>query len=123
MKRYLFSLAAMLLGLSVNVSAGDKVIFIKRDTPIIRPKSPQLHPIIIVGEYDQGMLAIDVTGYDGDATITVLDATMHQVVSTTDEAIVSPDTVYVDLSALSSSTYYIFIKLGNGDFYYATIQI
>ena len=123
MKKFLLVLAAMLLGLVPNVSAGDKIIFIKPTSPISKPKSPQLNPIIIVGEYAQDELTIDFTGYDGDATITVVDATTHQVVSTADETIVSPDTVHVDLSDLSSSTYYILIELDNGDCYYATIQI
>ncbi|MBR1800354.1 MAG: DUF3244 domain-containing protein [Bacteroidaceae bacterium] len=122
MKKYLLTFAAMLFCMTSNVSAVDKVVF-KKKTSIIRPKSPQLHPISIAGEYDADELTIDFVNYDGGITITVVDASTHQVVSVENETIFSPETVSVDLSTLPSSTYYIFIELDNGDCYYASIQI
>ena len=112
----------MLFCMTSNVSAVDKVVF-KKKTSIIRPKSPQLHPISIAGEYDADELTIDFVNYDGGITITVVDASTYQVVSVENETVFSPDTVSVDLSTLPSSTYDIFIELDNGDCYYASIQI
>ena len=105
------------------VSAGSKIVFVKT-TSIIRPKSPLPEdPTLILGEYDEEQLAISVTGYDGDITITVTDATTLQLINTQTEAVLSPGTVYVDLSNLTSSTYNIMIELDNGDIYCADIQI
>ncbi|MBR0243076.1 MAG: DUF3244 domain-containing protein [Bacteroidaceae bacterium] len=68
-------------------------------------------------------MTIDFINYDGDVTITLVDAITHQVVCIENEAITSPAAVNINLSSLPSSTYYIFIELDNGDGYYATIQI
>lgn len=122
MKKYLLTLAAMLFCMTSNVSAGKKIVFTHPSGPIIKPKSPQPEPIII-GEYDADELTIDFIDYVGDVIITVVDVTTNQMVCVENETVVSPDTVSVDLSTLSSSTYYIFIELDNGDGYYATIQI
>jgi len=119
MKKYLLVLAAMLFCMTSNVCAGKKIVFTK-PAPIIMPKSPQ--PVII-GEYDADELTIDFVNYDGDVTITMVDASTYQVVCVENETVFSPDTVSVDLSTLPSSTYYIFIELDNGVTYYATIQI
>ena len=122
MKKYLFTLAAMLLCMPSTVNAGKKLVIIKKPTPIIKPQSPQPEPLIN-GEYDAEELTLFFEEYDGDATITIMDAITHQVVSIENEAIISPATVNINLSSLPSSTYYIFIELDNGDGYYATIQI
>ena len=123
MKKYLLALAAMLFCMTSNVCAGDKVVFKKVNSTTPKPKSPQLHPVSIAGEYGIDELLLCFTNYDGDVTITVVDASTYQVVSVENETVFSPDTVSVDLSTLPSSTYYIFIELDNGDCYYATIQI
>lgn len=122
MKKYLLALAAMLFCMTSNVSAGKKIVFTKPSGTIIKPKSPQLEPVIF-GEYDADEITISFTSYDGDVTITMVDASTYQVVSVGNETVFSPDTVSVDLSTLPSSTYYIFIELDNGDCYYASIQI
>ncbi len=123
MKKFLLTLAAMLFCLTSNVSAGKKIVFSGTTQSVSKPKSPQLHPVSIAGEYDAEELTIDFVNYDGDVTITMVDVTTHQTVCVENEAIVSPDTISVDLSTLPSSTYYIFIELDNGDCYYASIQI
>jgi len=120
MKTYLFVLAAMLFCMTSNVSAGKKIVFSGTTQSIPKPKGPQLTPVII-GEYDADELTIDFTNYYGDVTITVVDASTYQVVSVVNEAVFSPDTIIVDLSTIPSSTYYIFIELDNGDYYYASI--
>lgn len=122
MKKYLLALAAMLLCTTSNVSAGKRIVFSKPTSSIPKPKSPQIEPIII-GEYDADELTIDFINYDGDVTITLVDAITHQVVSIENETITSPAAVNINLSSLPSSTYYIFIELDNGDGYFATIQI
>lgn len=122
MKKFLFTLAAMLLCMTSTVTAGKKRIIIKKPVPVITPQSPQPEPLIN-GEYDAEELTLFFEEYDGDATITIMNALTHQMVSIENEAIISPATVNIDLSSLPSSTYYIFIELDNGDGYYATIQI
>ena len=122
MKKFLFTLAAMLLCMTSTVTAGKKRIIIKKPVPVITPQSPQPEPLIN-GEYDAEELTLFFEEYYGDATITIMDAITHQVVSIENEAIISPATVNINLSSLPSSTYYIFIELDNGDGYYATIQI
>lgn len=122
MKKFLFTLAAMLLCMTSTVTAGKKRIIIKKPVPVITPQSPQPEPLIN-GEYDAEELTLFFEEYDGDATITIMDAITHQVVCIENEAITSPAAVNIDLSSLPSSTYYIFIELDNGDSYYATIQI
>lgn len=112
----------MLLCMTSTVTAGKKRIIIKKPVPVITPQSPQPEPLIN-GEYDAEELTLFFEEYDGDATITIMDAITHQVVCIENEAIISPATVNIDLSSLPSSTYYIFIELDNGDSYYATIQI
>ena len=123
MKKFLLALFALFFCMTSFVSAGSKIVFVKT-TSIIRPKSPLPEdPTLILGEYDEEQLAISVTGYDGDITITVTDATTLQLINTQTEAVLSPDTVYVDLSNLPSSIYNITIELDNSDIYYADIQI
>lgn len=122
MKKYLLALAAMLFCMTSNVSAGKKIVFSGTTQSVPKPKGSQLSPVII-GEYDADVLTIDFVNYDGDVTITVVDASTYQVVSVENETVFSPDTVSVDLSTLPSSTYYIFIELDNGDCYYGIIQI
>jgi len=122
MKKYLLALAAMLLCMTSTVTAGKKRIIIKKPVPVITPQSPQPEPLIN-GEYDAEELTLFFEEYDGDATITIMDAITHQVVCIENEVITSPASVNIDLSSLPSSTYYIFIELDNGDSYYATIQI
>ncbi len=95
----------------------------KKTPSIIRPKSPQLNPVSITGEHDIDKLTLSFVNYDGDVTITVVNASTNQVVSVENETVFSPDTVSVDLSTLPSSTYYIFIELDNEDCYYASILI
>ena len=112
----------MLLCTTSTVTAGKKRIIIKKPVPVITPQSPQPEPLIN-GEYDAEELTLFFEEYDGDATITIMDAITHQVVCIENEAIISPAAVNIDLSSLPSSTYYIFIELDNGDSYYATIQI
>ena len=64
-----------------------------------------------------------MTSFVSAITITVTDATTLQLINTQTEAVLSPDTVYVDLSNLPSSIYNITIELDNSDIYYADIQI
>lgn len=123
MKKYLLVLAAMLFCMTSNVCAGDKVVFKKVNSTTPKPKSPQLHPVSIAGEYGIDELLLCFINYDGDVTITMVDVTTNQTVCVENETVFSPDTVSVDLSTLPSSTYYIFIELDNGDCYYASIQI
>lgn len=120
MKKFLLTLAAMLLCMTSTVYAGKKFTFKKVNTTVSKPKSPDP---VIMGESDAGELTIDFIDYVGDVIITVVDVTTNQTVCVENETVVSPDTVSVDLSTLPSSTYYIFIELDNGDCYYATIQI
>ena len=117
------TLAAMLLCMTMAVNAKKKVVIIQPTTPIIRPQSPQQDHVAISGEYGQDELTLHFTGYDGDATVTIVDATTHQVVSIYSETIASPACCSVDISTLPTSTYYIFIELGNGDCYYGFIRI
>lgn len=121
MKKYLLTLAAMLLCMTSTVYAGRRIVFTK-PTHINKPRNPQPEPVII-GEYDTDELTIDFIDYVGDVIITVVDVTTNQTVCVENETVFSPDTVSVNLSTLPSSTYYIFIELDNGDCYYATIQI
>lgn len=121
MKKFLLTLAAMLLCMTSTVYAGKRILF-TTPTHINKPRNPQPEPVII-GEYVTDELTIDFTNYDGDVIITVVDVTTNQTVCVENETVFSPDTVSVDLSTLPSSTYYIFIELDNGDCYYASIQI
>jgi len=124
MKKYLLALAAMLLCMTSAVMAERKPTIIIKQVPPIQPQSPQTgSSTIITGDYDAEELTLFFEEYDGDATITIMDAITHQVVCIENEAIISPAAVNIDLSSLPSSTYYIFIELDNGDSYYATIQI
>lgn len=112
----------MLLCMASYVCAGERLVVIKKPTPIITPQSPQQEPLI-TGEYDEEELTVDFAGYNGNVDITIVDAINLQIVCIENEAISSPASVNIDLSSLPSSTYYIFIELDNGDGYYASIQI
>ena len=124
MKKYLITLAAMLLCMTSAVMAEKKPVIIIKNLPPIQPQSPQTGTSpLIRGEYDAEELTLYFEEFDGDADITIVDATTNQVVCIQNEAITSPALVNIDLSSLPSSTYYIFIELDNGDSYFATIQI
>ena len=124
MKKFLLTLAALWFCMNSAIMAEKKSIIIIKQFPPIQPQSPQTGSSPLVrGEYDAEELTLYFEEYDGDATITIMDATTHQVVSIENEAIISPALVNIDLSSLPSSTYYIFIGLDNGDDYFATIQI
>ena len=116
MKKYLFTLAAILLCTASSIMAERKPIIIIKQVPPIKPQSPQTgSSTIITGDYDAEELTLFFEEYDGDATITIMDAITHQVVSIENEAITSPAAVNIDLSSLPSSTYYIFIELDNSE--------
>lgn len=124
MKKYLITLAAMLLCMTSAVMAEKKPVIIIKNLPPIQPQSPQTGTSpLIRGEYDAEELTLYFEEFDGDADITIVDATTNQVVCIQNEAITSPALVNIDLSSLPSATYYIFIELDNGDSYFATIQI
>ena len=123
MKKYLLTLAAMLLIASAATAEKKPAVIIKQFPPI-QPQSPQTGSSPLVsGEYDAEELTLYFEEYDGNATITTMNVISHQVVSVENVAITSPSSVNIDLSSLPSSTYYIFIELDNGDDYYATVQI
>jgi len=123
MKKYLLTLAAMLLIASAATAEKKPAVIIKQFPPI-QPQSPQTGSSPLVsGEYDAEELTLYFEEYDGNATITIMNVISHQVVSVENVAITSPSSVNIDLSSLPSSTYYIFIELDNGDDYYATVQI
>ena len=123
MKKYLLTLAALLLCSSAVMAEKKPAVIIKQFPPI-QPQSPQTGSSPLVsGEYDAEELTLYFEEYDGNATITIMNVISHQVVSVENVAITSPSSVNIDLSSLPSSTYYIFIELDNGDDYYATVQI
>lgn len=123
MKKYLLTLAAMLLIASAATAEKKPAVIIKQFPPI-QPQSPQTGSSPLVsGEYDAEELTLYFEEYDGNATITTMNVISHQVVSVENVAITSPSSVNIDLSSLPSSTYYLFIELDNGDCYYATILV
>lgn len=123
MKKYLLTLAAMLLIASAATAEKKPAVIIKQFPPI-QPQSPQTGSSPLVsGEYDAEELTLYFEEYDGNATITIMNVISHQVVSVENVAITSPSSVNIDLSSLPSSTYYLFIELDNGDCYYATILV
>ena len=124
MKKFIVILTALLFCMMPTIMAEKKSIVIIKQLPPVTPKSPnQGTSPLIGGEYDTEELTIFFGDYDGDVTITLVDASTYQLVRVENETVFSPDTVSIDLSTLPSSTYYIFIELDNGVTYYATIQI
>ena len=124
MKKYLFTLAAMLFCMTTGVMADKDIIFIKNEPPT-NPHSPQPDSLVqISGEYDEEELTINFENYVGYATITIKDsAIVPHVVYSGFEAISSPDSVSIGLTTLTSGTYTILIELANGDSYTATLSI
>ncbi len=121
MKKYLITLAALLFCMSYAVMAEKRPVDVKH-TPPINPNGLFESPSVS-GEYDEAELTLTILNFNGVACVTIVDSFTNQTVLTDNEIIWGSSTFDINISALPSGTYTLYIVLNSGDSFYATINL